>query len=289
MNCDMSINPKPSYHLCPDFSIAAPPNGPLDLGSVLPSLDVDGLLPLNEDLRIPVPADRILPRGGPDVKRGFSSTMSRLRSAEAGIWAKIFGMDNLGGELGWLHKRNEDKTLTIKELRTTYFNPTNEYMAQTLALRNVDAFVQATRKKAPLYMITGIKVAVGAMLSETKGKTDEVTAKGGAVEPNSMTDVGGKIGFTNEDKAAVGFEDSTDFVLGYRLRKIYWKNGVMKTSDKVAGSTLEEGRAQPTASVLADVEVVDDFTTEDELTATGRVFVHEEGLGGIEPSVWVLP
>ncbi|KFZ19829.1 hypothetical protein V501_00446 [Pseudogymnoascus sp. VKM F-4519 (FW-2642)] len=228
------INPKASYHLCPDFSIAPPPNGPLNLGSILKSLDVDDLAPLSEDSRIEVSAERIFPRHGPDIKNGFSCTLSPLGSSEFGIWAKI----SASIIFSWLRKRNAGETLTIKELKTTYFNPTDEYMAETLASPNVYAFIQVTKKKAPLYMITGIKAAAGASLSKNKGKVTSVTGEGGATEPHSMTQAGGKASFTSEDKAAASFESSTEFILGYRVRKIFWNE--MQASDKVGGSTLED-------------------------------------------------
>jgi hypothetical protein len=286
----MSTNPKPSYHLCPDFSIAPPPDGPLNLGSILRSLDVDGLAPVNEHSRMEVPADAIWPRNGPDIKVGFSCSISQLRSTEFGLWAKIFGMDGLGGKLSWLRKRKEDEMLTIKELKTRYFNPTDEYMAQTLASPNVEAFIQVTQKKMPLYMITGMKAAIGATLSKSKDKTTSASVEGGVTEPHSMTHVGGKVSYTSEDKAAASFEGSTNFVLGYRLRKIFWKNGVMQISDKVAGSTLEDDTPGASkAGVLAGVETIDNFKFEADATDSEKVFEDEEGLAGIEPSIWVLP
>lgn len=113
-------------------------------------------------------------------------------------------------------------------------------MAETLASPNVYAFIQVTKKKAPLYMITGIKVAAGASLSKNKGKVTSVTGEGGATEHHSMTQAGGRASFTSEDKAAASFESSTEFILGYRVRKIFWNDGVMQASDKVGGSTLED-------------------------------------------------
>jgi hypothetical protein len=91
----MSVNPTPSYHLCQDFSIPPPPNGALDLGSILKNLDVDGLAPINEDARIEVPETVKWPRNGPDIKTGFSCSMSQLTAKEFGIWAKIFGVNGL--------------------------------------------------------------------------------------------------------------------------------------------------------------------------------------------------
>ncbi|UKZ58045.1 hypothetical protein TrVGV298_011907 [Trichoderma virens] len=284
----MSINPIPSYHLCPDFSIAPPPDGPLHLGSILKSLDIDGLAPLNENSRIEVPAHMVLPRQGPDIKTGFSCTLNQIRSTEFGIWAKIFGLDGLGGKLGWLRNRDAGETLAIKQLKTVYFNPTDEYMAQALATPNVKAFIDNTRKKVPLYMITGIKVAAGASLSKTKGKTTSTIAKGGVTEPHSQTQIGGQASFTSVDNVGASFEGSTDFVLGYRVRKIFWKHRMRQTSG-VAGATLEDDEERsPDGDILTDVEFVNDFTVESDATPS-KVFEDERGRAGVEPSVWVMP
>ncbi|KAM0326357.1 hypothetical protein ACHAQA_006959 [Verticillium albo-atrum] len=283
------VSPKPSYHLCPDFSIPPPPDGQLELGSILTSLDIEGVTsPLNHLTCVKVPEDDLYPRGRPDVKVGFQRTMSQLRSVEAGIWAKIFGLDGVGGKLGWLRRRSDDETLTVKELKTRYFVPTEKYMLEALTVPNVASFINSTNKEEPLYMVTGIKCAVGASLSNIKSKKTQGTADIGAVEPNSGTAVGGALGITREDSSGAAFSESTDFVLGIRLRKIWWKGGVMRHATHVAGSALDDegqGRAGP----LVGVEFIDDFNISDGQGGAENVFIDEEGLGGMEPSVWILP
>lgn len=74
------------------------------------------------------------------------------------------------------------------------------------------------------------------------------------------------------------------------MRKIWWKEGIRQTSDKVVGSTLEDGKYRERPSIVTNLDFIDDFTADDDTAATaGNIFVDEEGGVGIEPSIWVLP
>jgi hypothetical protein len=287
----VSVNPTASYHLCLDFSTAPPDNGPLKLGSILKNLDIDGLAPINENSHIKVEEEVCWPRNGPDVKKGLKFSMDDLKTTDFGIWAKVFGAEGLGGKLGWLSKWSADEELTIKALNTRYFNPTDEYMTKVLESAEVAARLKVTKKKLPLYMITGLKWVEGASLSKKKATSTSVTLEGGATDPHSGTSAGGKASYTSEETASASFQESTDFVLGYRLRKISWKRGSMQISDKVAGRVLDGGSKTATSEVLDGINYVDEFAEEknmDEAIAAGRVLVIKEN-GSIGASVWVLP
>jgi hypothetical protein len=258
----------------------------------LKNLDVDGVAhPLNLGSTIDIPSAEIYPRDAPDSKSGFTRSLLELRSVEGSIWAKIFGWDGLGGKLGFLSKRADDETLTVEDLQTRYFSPTEAYMKNSLELPNVAVFVNVTRMKVPVYMVTGIKVAVGAKLSKAKTKTTQVYGEGGLTDYHSGTSAGGRAGYTSEDTTAGGFDGSKPFVLGFRVRKIWWKDGVRKTSDKVVGSTLGDGNCRERPNVVTGLDFMDDFTVDDTVATAGNLsmVVNEDGWAGIEPSVWVLP
>lgn len=283
-------SPKPSYHLCPDFSISPPPDGHLTLGSILKNLDVDGVAhPLSLNSAIVIPDTEIYPRDGPDSKTGFTRSLGELRAVEGGVWAKIFGLDGLGGNLGFLRKRRDDETLTVENLLTQYFSPTEEYMYKSLQIPNVALFVNVTRMKLPVYMVTGLKVAVGAKLSKARAKITKMDGKMGVTDPQTGTSGGGGGGYTSEDADAVGFDGSKPFVLGFRVRKIWWEDGIRRTSDKVSGTTLADDEGQDTANAAITVQFVDDFSVESADAATAReVFTDGEEEMGIEPSNWVF-
>lgn len=308
----MSSSPTPSYHLCPDFSIAPPTKGHLDLGTILLSLDVAGVsFPLNLGSLVEIPKDRIFPAPkveatatdqaqpppattdddfnveGWDMKGGFTRTMGQLRKLDTSIWVKI--AHGIGGKLGWLSERSADETLTVKKVLTKYFVPTNEYLEEALNATNVADFITETEKKKPVYMITGLKVAVGASLSKAKSKSTGPGAELGVQDPQSGAGGGGTASYVSKDTENVGFENSSDFVLGLRVRKISWKAGVRKTTDDVRGATLEEGDRDEGNGIMEGVVVVDDFIADEPEGAKGKVFVNEEEDSGVESSIWVLP
>lgn len=163
-------------------------------------------------------------------------------------------------------------------------------MTKSLELPDVASFVTVTQKKFPVYMVTGLKVAIGAKLSRVESKTKNVKAEIGASDPQGMVSAGGTGGYTSENTSAMGFDGSTPFVLGIRVRKIWWEKGVRKTSDKVAGVALDNGGAQDKVSPVSGARFVEDFLVDDgEKPPAGKVFANETDDLGIEPSNWALP
>ena len=93
-------------------------------------------------------------------------------------------------------------------------------MTKVLESAEIAARLNVTKKKLPLYMITCLKWVEGASLSKKKAKSTSVTGEGGATDPHSRTSATGRASYTSEETTSASFKESTDFVLGYRLRKI---------------------------------------------------------------------
>ena len=87
---------------------------------------------------------------------------------------------------------------------------------------------QAPRKNGTIVHDHWDQDGDGSLVVSETGRTNVASVQGGAVEPRKMIDIGGKVSFTYEDDDVAGFEKSTNLVLGDYLRKIYWKNDVMK-------------------------------------------------------------
>lgn len=277
----------PSYHLCPDFSISPPPNGHLTLGSIISGLDLEDIMaPLNLHCEISIPSIRIYPRDGPDSKTGFTRTMKELRATEGSIWAKICSLDDIGGKLGFLRKRSNEDILTVEEVQTRYFIPTQEYMSKSLDIPNVASFVQTTKMKLPVFMVIGLKVAIGAKVSKAKSKTSGADAN--AEVAASGVPVAGSLSGTymNENTDKVGFDNSKPFILGIRLRKIWWVEGIRYTTDKVAGATLADEKNQDKTDSANVVHFIDDFGVENALSQW--TFQNTKEQLGIEYSDWIL-
>ncbi|KAF5621993.1 major facilitator superfamily transporter [Fusarium sp. NRRL 52700] len=283
-----STSPTPSYHLCPDFSIAPPPDGHLTLGSILKSLDHDGVShPLNLNSTIDISEENIFPRSGPDSKTGFTRTLKELRATQASIWAKIFS--NPGASFSFLRNRTDDETLEVEDLQTRYFSPDHYYMTQSLKNKNVEGFIYVTEKKFPVYMVTGLKVAYGAKLRKAKGKKTSLSGQVTVADAQGAGSGGVTGSFANENFSSVAFNGSAPFVLGIRVRKIWWEDGVTKTSDNVAGQTLDEEDGGGNVNLAEDAKFNDDFLFDDGTSEpNAEIFVNKDESLGIESSNWVL-
>ncbi|CAH0055815.1 unnamed protein product, partial [Clonostachys solani] len=220
----------------------------------------------------------------------FIIIRGELRAIEASIWAKIFSFEGLGGHLSLLRKRSDDEALTVDCLQTRYFSPNDEYMQKSLALPTVSQFVTVAKtKKLLVYMVTGLKVAFGAKLAKANAKTTKVNGKLGMTDPQGGASGGASAGYTSEDAAAVGFDASTPFILGIRVRKIWWDNGIRNTADKLAGAALEDGKDQDQDFPSTNFQFVDDFSVDEADTSSReKLFTNENNELGIEPSDWVL-
>ncbi|KAL1873556.1 hypothetical protein Daus18300_003921 [Diaporthe australafricana] len=233
------------------------------------------------------PDDTIHPRDGPHAERGFTRNVNELRSVSAGIWSKIFSLGSLSSKFSRCHGTGD--LLTVKELLTRTFIPDKEYTNKSLEIPKVKAYVITRKLEVPVYMITGLMIATGASWSSKKTKMTEAAAEAGLVEPASNASVGGSAGYTRNKERTTGVEDSNDFVLGIRVRKIWWEKGIRQTSDRVVGRVLESKMSTVNIGSHASLRIVDDFELDDpETSSADKRFCDESAQMGSEPIVWIL-
>jgi hypothetical protein len=281
----MSFNPQPSYHLCPSFGYPPPPEGHLDLGIILKSLDRAGVgFPVNRYCQINIPEDERYPRNGTDEKLGFTRTLKELRTTKASIWAKILSLG--GAQFNFLRDRSDDETLTVERLHTRYFIPSKEYMEKTLEQSHVVSYLNDTSKRGPLYMVTGYMYVEGANITKAKNKHGSLIGEAAVTEQASNVSAGAGAGYNRNGSSTVGFLGSTPFILGLRVRKIWWnRNGSRQTSDNVAGAVLGSFGSSH-GSILDEMEYEDDWVPGEN---DGQVlFENDLEKSGLENSVWVL-
>ncbi|KAI8725662.1 hypothetical protein NCS52_00137800 [Fusarium sp. LHS14.1] len=276
-----SFSPQPSFHLCPDFNISPPPDGHLELGSVLRGIDLNSVLsPLDCGDTVEIPASQKTFRS---EKTGFSRTLKELRGIKGSIWAKIFGSDGLGGMLSFLRKRENDEILTVQKLLVHYFIPTPEYMKQALEIDNVAFHINNTKRKKPVYLVTGLMWTEGAKLSKISSKKSQVNSQAAATDPHSGTTAGATASYENEESLASSFDGSTPFILGIRVRKIWWdKGGLRQEEEDIVGATLGDSNAM-NEGVLQGLRYADD------VEVPGQNIIDEKQMGAEEPITWILP
>ncbi|KAF2801992.1 uncharacterized protein BDZ99DRAFT_212406 [Mytilinidion resinicola] len=273
-----SISPQPSFHLCPDFSIAPPPDGHLQLGSVLHTLDIDGVLtPLDIGATVLVPESQRWPRDNPMEKMGFNRSLKELRGLEGSIWAKIFGWNGLGAMFSFLRRRENDETLAVEKLFVQYFIPTTEYMKQALEVNGVAFYIRENKFKEPVYLVTGLMWTEGAKLSKIKSKKNKVSGQAAVTGTT-----GGTSGaYESEESLYSSFDGSTPFILGIRVRKIWWdKEGTRHNEHDVVGATLGDPKGK-------NMDVLDGLQSADD--TTGQTIADETQLGEANPITWVWP
>ncbi|KAL2883181.1 hypothetical protein SGCOL_001369 [Colletotrichum sp. CLE4] len=254
-----SFSPQPSFHLCPDFSIAPPPKGHLKLGSVLRGLDHNSVFsPLDIGDTVEVPDSQLFPLDKPSEKTGFTRSLRELRGLEGSIWAKVFGSDGLGAMFSFLRNRENDEILTVKKLFVQYFIPTSEYMKNALQIDGVAFHIDNTKHIKPVYLVTGLMWTAGAKLSKVQSKKNKVSGHAAATDPYSGTTAGAKGAYESEEVLATSFDGSTPFILGIRVRKIWWdKSSVRHDTEDIVGATLGECKSKDDG-ILDGIKFVDD-------------------------------
>jgi hypothetical protein len=114
---------------------------------------------------------------------------------------------------------SDDETFTFKTLETTEFIPTPSYTQTCVQVENVHRYLQITRYRRPVYIITGLTVVTGAdastLSSRTWGGTLAVEVDGTVLRGGGPR-VEGKVG----NKAGTKREGSSDFVFAFRVSKV---------------------------------------------------------------------
>lgn len=250
---------KKSYILMPNFD--CPPHGPVELGRIITS-PFDPESAINTISRLPPPG--VLRSS----KTAFETLIEKESSGHYGVWSQFLGLAMLGGEAGFNHSRSESSYMYVSRLDTEYIIPTIEYIEESIRQPKVVKTLSQQNYEKNLYMITGIKTAIGAKLKTISSKKKGMKLKIGA----DLTTLGIPIqaGPMLEPSSAhsegTAFSDSTDFVFAYRLREIYYsqKSGVIKTKDYTKGAAYG---MEKDLSIFTDNEDVAEF--EDDFEVDG--------------------
>jgi hypothetical protein len=215
----MVSQPIPKYHIAPNFSI--PPieaGGTLELGSIIAGV-ASADEPLNECCHVCIPTAKLFC----SHQRDFTATKSRMTSGEYGLWAKLVGIDGVGGELSWAAERSAEDVYYFRSIDTIYFNPSQDYIEESMNQDDVKDYVVGSGYR-PVYIVTGLKTARGPSVRMSKSRKLKVTVELGMQKPGGLPiEVGPKFNSSKEARQEMGFEDSTDFIIGLRVKKLMYK------------------------------------------------------------------
>lgn len=153
---------RPTYMLAPNWDI--PPDGALPLGIIIAD-PRDPLLALNRPTRIPVPQVEVTSMKHPGWKR----TYSELLSGRIGIWSNFLAsVLGIGADVAWKGHRDTDKVYKCDELETIYWQPSNEYITQSLQIPAVEEYLADSWLNS-IYIVTGLKIAWGGSIETSTG------------------------------------------------------------------------------------------------------------------------
>lgn len=211
---------RPSYHVAPSFNIPPPPNGPLDLGTIVDNIKQYD--PINEgaDNRVHIP----LSKRYSDVKEETVTSLSASHGGEGNVFTKVFH-HNIGGGVSFKGQKKDHIIINARQLKTEYFHPPPSYITQCLQLSCVKEFLEGCRSKLPIYLVTGLKIASGATICTDRGRNYEGAASGSVSASSGAGDIGveAKAGVACDSEMNSSFGKPADFLLGIQVLKIYHK------------------------------------------------------------------
>lgn len=206
---------KKTYFLVSAFDMPSPPDGPLNLGSILTD-PKDAHHPLN--MGSPVPIDK---------SEMATPIMQQTTSFSSGVSPSLSA--SLLGALGVdTHIKNSgvEATYQFDRLETISFNPTPDYIAKSVKHDGVRKYLEQSIWSRSVYLVTGLKIARGAGIIRTQQHqafTAEmrlnlglpaISSAGGVVE--------GPTG-TSETISSRAFDGSEDFVVAFRISVLRFK------------------------------------------------------------------
>lgn len=270
-----------TYILAPNWTTAPPPKGPIKLGHVLD--DLTELVPINR--KGVVETDELLNKV--DTKNGFMTSRSKLITGELGIFAKVVGLVGVGAAAGVYYKKDKDDVLSCKTLDTVTFDPTTEYITRTMDLPEVKNFMQGSKFKAPVYLVTGLKIGRGASLRTSSSQDKGVKLDGGLSAPGYPIEVGGEGGAHVRKKDGESWDGSTPFIVAFRVRKVWYRHGDIKHKAHNRNVVMQDGTL---AQEAPDVTLqTDDVVPLSDLSDVESTHALHQDLEDGDEVVWIIP
>jgi hypothetical protein len=186
------------------------------------------------------------------------------RSAGGGLLASFLQLFGLGGDIGSTVDKAHTDIYAAERMITDEFIPDRKYLEQCFQDLGVrDVFVGPGRK-SKAYMVTGLKTAYGATKATEMMKRKSVHARAGVDASASGLPLSlGLDGHRTSSFAETSTADKSDFVFGFRLRRLRYKKGELSHESFDKGAQFGIGRTSDMDD--DDVEKLDaeDFEIED--------------------------
>jgi hypothetical protein len=194
--------------------------------------------PLN---RHPLPPEETIV--GPET-RNHVFEFDNIKTYTIGIWTSfLMQILGIGGDINTQISKGTTETWDCERIETVSFEPTTEYIEQSLDSTNVKRYIQDNKNwlwDTKLYMITGIKIAYGA-----KGTIRHARSKGihlhlgvDATSAFAPVQAGPDIGVEKGRNVTQDIGDKDPFVLAFRMQRIKVSSKGKVRHERVDGGML---------------------------------------------------
>ncbi|KAF7553489.1 hypothetical protein G7Z17_g3625 [Cylindrodendrum hubeiense] len=251
-----------------------PPEGPIQLGNVLTSVE----RPEQPLYTAPLPTtDDIFSSDKYEVEY----SKEKLREGGFSILTTFLSILGLGVDVGADWKHSNEETYAFKHVETTQFVPKDDYIQKCIEAPAVRAHLERSRYRKPVYIITGLKTVYGAKAKSQTSRShggnaaisvDGTVWSGGAVPLGFEPGVEGR----RETTQGTSWQDSSDFVFAFRVRKVNVsrKTHAVDNSDDYIKGALLDGKINKLVESVPELVITsqeeskaeDEGYDEDELT-----------------------
>ncbi|KAK5993702.1 hypothetical protein PT974_07138 [Cladobotryum mycophilum] len=198
-----------------------PPEGPIKLGNVLASIQS----PERPLCTAPLPNDHEVFSSEKKEVKYSKAQFSEGKFSILTTFLKILG---LGVEAGADWKKSQQEEFTFERIVTNQFVPRDEYIQRCIEAPAVRRFLDKSRYRKPVYIITGIKVAYGAKAGSEQsvahdGKlalSVDSAVLGGFTGNVSALAVEPQVEHKSVASGSTSWQGSSDFVFAYRVTRV---------------------------------------------------------------------
>ncbi|PTB36263.1 hypothetical protein M441DRAFT_62242 [Trichoderma asperellum CBS 433.97] len=178
----------------------------------------------------------------------------------------------------------------FNRLETTFFIPTLPWLEQCLANPLVKRYLEKSRYRKPVYIITGLKTVTGAAVKTNNysasankvGIEAEIPGSEGILPWTTKPGIATK----QQVKDNVSWEDRGDFIFAYRVSKVWIKKGSILEDDYTRGAMFANHvttAVNPVMNIGLEVEKVEEADPAEE------GFLKEEIMDGDERIIIAMP
>ncbi|KAL6922972.1 hypothetical protein ACHAPO_011726 [Fusarium lateritium] len=230
-----------------------PPDGPIKLGNVISSV--------KEPHR---PRFYHPPSDDSDItkleKKSVQYTKEKLKSGRFSILTKFLSVFGFGVDIGAEIEKSDQETFFFKTLETTQFTPTAAYLQKCVEAETVRRYLEITRYRKPIYIITGLKTVTGAEANTLRSRTvggNLAVEVDGTVWSGGAVPIGGGPGIESKTTTSEGtkWEASGDFVFAFRVSKVVVKKTGDLNEEEFRKGAMMDGESKVKHSDLSIVSV----------------------------------